>query len=71
VSSGSSTGLNYLVSGHAYSVTNAYLSSTGQKRVVVYNPWGVDGGKVMQGGNDGFVDLSFEEFRTFENIAIA
>lgn len=71
VSSGSTSGLDYLVSGHAYSVTNAYLSLTGQKRVVVYNPWGMDGGKVVQGSEDGFVDLSFEEFRTFQNIAIA
>lgn len=79
VSSGSAAKSSaYLVDGHAYSVTNAYLSSTGERRVVVYNPWGIDVndyymslGKVVQGNNDGFVDLSFNEFSAFQDIAIA
>jgi hypothetical protein len=71
ITSGTATNSSYLVGSHAYSVTHAYTSASGQQRVVVYNPWGVDGGQVMQGSNDGFVDLSFEEFRSFNHIAIA
>ena len=70
VSTADAKNSSYLVGGHAYSVTNAYLSSVGERRVVVYNPWGVDGA-VQQGNNDGFVDLSFNEFCTFQQLAIA
>jgi hypothetical protein len=51
----------YIVNSHAYSVTNVYVNSGGKQRVVVRNPWGVDG-KAITGSNDGFIDLSFEEF---------
>ncbi len=62
---------------HAYSVTNAYLDSNGNQRVVVRNPWGID--KINEkgysiavtGSNDGFVDLSFSEFRSFTEVDIA
>jgi Calpain family cysteine protease/Bacterial pre-peptidase C-terminal domain len=65
-------GLN-LISSHAYSVTNAYLSATGEQRVVVRNPWGIDYGwsGAADGNNDGFLDLSYEQFRTFGYITIA
>ncbi len=62
---------------HAYSVTNAYLDSNGKERVVVRNPWGIDkrnekGYSVaVTGSNDGFVDLSFSEFRSFTEVNIA
>ncbi len=59
--------------GHAYSVTNAYLDSNGDQRVVVRNPWGIDKdySKAVTGTNDGFVDLSFSEFRSFDEVNIA
>ena len=59
--------------GHAYSVTNAYLDSNGDQRVVVRNPWGIDKdySKAVNGANDGFVDLSFNEFRSFNEVNIA
>lgn len=61
-----------LISGHAYSVTNAYISATGEQRVVVRNPWGVDSGRsATDGNNDGFLDLSYNQFRTFGYITIA
>jgi hypothetical protein len=71
VTSGSAMNSLYLVGNHAYSVTQAYISATGQQRVVVYNPWGIDGGQRLQGTNDGFVDLSFDEFQAFQNTALA
>jgi hypothetical protein len=62
-----------LISGHAYSVTNAYMSATGEQRVVVRNPWGIDysWSGAADGNNDGFLDLSYEQFRTFGYITIA
>jgi hypothetical protein len=68
----STNGLN-LIDGHAYSVTNAYISATGEQRVTVRNPWGIDyaWSKAADGKNDGFLDLSYEQFRTFGYITIA
>jgi hypothetical protein len=68
----STNGLN-LIDGHAYSVTNAYISATGEQRVTVRNPWGIDyaWSKAADGNNDGFVDLSYDQFRTFGYITIA
>jgi hypothetical protein len=62
-----------LISSHAYSVTNAYMSATGEQRVVVRNPWGIDysWSGAADGNNDGFLDLSYEQFRTFGYITIA
>jgi len=60
----------YIVGGHAYSVTNAYTNSNGQQRVVVRNPWGVDG-RTTSGANDGFIDLSLDEFRLNFNFGVA
>jgi hypothetical protein len=62
-----------LISSHAYSVTNAYKSATGEQRVVVRNPWGIDysWSSAADGNNDGFLDLSYEQFRTFGYITIA
>ena len=59
---GSDTSL--IVGGHAYSVTNAYTNGQGQQRVVVRNPWGVDGRTASGNASDGFIDLSFDEFRS-------
>lgn len=60
----------YIVGGHAYTLTNAYVSN-GQQRITVRNPWGVDG-RTQQGANDGFIDLSFSEFQSnFDSIAFA
>ena len=60
-----------IVGGHAYSVTNAYVDSAGVQRVVVRNPWGVDGLQLV-GANDGFIDLTFAQFRAnFDSIAFA
>lgn len=58
---------------HAYSVTNAYIDSNGDQRVVVRNPWGIDKdySKAVTGANDGFIDLSFSEFRSFNEVNIA
>ncbi len=68
----SSNTLN-LISGHAYTVTNAYISSTGEQRVVVRNPWGIDysWSGAADGVNDGFLDLSYDQFRNFSYITIA
>jgi hypothetical protein len=65
-------GLN-LISGHAYSVTNAYISATGEQRVVVRNPWGIDysWSATTDGKNDGFLDLSYDQFRNFSDLTIA
>lgn len=65
--SGSDT--QYVVSSHAYSVTNVYVNSSGEQRVIVRNPWGVDG-KTKIGANDGFLDLSFSEFKETFNYGI-
>ncbi|PSB58863.1 C2 family cysteine protease [Chamaesiphon polymorphus] len=68
----SSNTLN-LISGHAYTVTNAYISATGEQRVVVRNPWGIDyaWSGAADGNNDGFLDLSYTQFRNFGYITIA
>jgi Calpain family cysteine protease len=62
-----------LISDHAYTVTNAYISATGEQRVTVRNPWGIDysWSGAADGKNDGFVDLSYDQFRTFGYITIA
>jgi hypothetical protein len=59
----------YIVGGHAYSVTNAYTSNS-QQRVVVRNPWGVDGLRV-EGSNDGFIDMSYSDFVSNFNFGVA
>ncbi len=65
---------SYIVGGHAYTLTNAYTSN-GEQRITVRNPWGVDNnyGLPYSGDpNDGFIDLSFSEFRnSFDSIAFA
>jgi Calpain family cysteine protease/FG-GAP-like repeat len=65
------TNASYLVSSHAYSVTNAYTTNWGEQRVVVRNPWGVDGGSRLDSTNDGFIDLSYSQFLNFNQIAIS
>jgi Calpain family cysteine protease/Bacterial pre-peptidase C-terminal domain/FG-GAP-like repeat len=62
-----------LIDDHAYSVTNAYIDSKGQERVVVRNPWGIDKDRstAVTGENDGFIDLSYSDFRSFKEINIA
>ena len=63
---------NMFVNSHAYSVTNAYTSGS-EQRVVVRNPWGVDGRSTAQGNpNDGFLDISFAQFKNnFFGVAVA
>lgn len=52
-----------LVGGHAFTFTSAYVNENGEQRVVVRNPWGSDGGTGKNDNpNDGFIDLSYEEF---------
>jgi hypothetical protein len=65
-----STDSTYIVTAHAYSVTNVYVKSGGEQRVIVRNPWGVDG-KALSGTNDGFIDLSFDEFIQSLNYGIS
>jgi Calpain family cysteine protease len=63
-----------LVEGHAYALTDAYYDPlTGAPHVVVYNPWGRDGGKTASGeANDGFIDVTWQEFLgSFNYMAIA
>lgn len=60
----------YVVGGHAYSVTNAYVNGSGQQRVVVRNPWGIDGRRV-DGIDDGFLDVSFTDFVSTFNFGVA
>jgi hypothetical protein len=59
----------YIMGSHAYSVTNTYTNTSGEKRVVVRNPYGVDG-RTKSGANDGFIDLSFKEFSESFNYGI-
>ncbi|MBW4505288.1 MAG: hypothetical protein KME64_02065 [Scytonematopsis contorta HA4267-MV1] len=57
---------------HAYSVTDVYVNYDGQQRVVVRNPHGVDGGSIARGDSkDGFIDLSFDEFRQQMDYGVA
>lgn len=59
---------SFILAAHAYSVTNAFINEAGEKRVVVRNPWGRDG-RTRSGANDGFIDLSYDEFRsTFTTV---
>lgn len=62
---------NLIVPTHAYTVTNAYVSSAGEQRIVVRNPWGSDGYVSRDGVDDGFIDLSFNEFLNYySNVTI-
>lgn len=58
------------IGGHAYSVTNVYTNSSGEKRFVVRNPWGVDG-RSVRGANDGFIDVSLDEFKQSFNYGVS
>lgn len=73
VETGASNSNDYVVGNHAYSVTNAYVDADKNQRVVIRNPWGVDGVKVGSGNRkDGFVDLSFNDFNRYLNgVSIA
>jgi hypothetical protein len=73
IMAGNAQDTSKFILGHAYSVTNAYLDSNGKERVVVRNPWGIDKdySKAVNGANDGFIDLSFSEFRSFDEVNIA
>jgi hypothetical protein len=61
---------SFILGSHAYSVTNAYVSANGDKRVVVRNPWGRDG-KGKSGADDGFVNLSYDEFIKTFNLGVS
>ena len=71
---------NLIANNHAYSVTNAYVDpSSGEQRITIRNPWGVDGlydttteqYKNIDGVQDGFIDLSYDEFTSyFSNVVI-
>ena len=61
--SNNETNTQYIVDRHAYSVTSAYVNGRGEQRVVVRNPWGLDGLTASGNAGDGFIDLSFSEFR--------
>jgi hypothetical protein len=76
ITAASALGASYLVESHAYSVTNAYVSDSGERRVVVRNPWGIDTENpivhtTFDNSNDGFLNLSYEQFRSFKELAIA
>ncbi len=62
-----------VVSKHAYAVTSVYKTSTGAWQVRLYNPWGEDGnGLPRDGVNDGYVTLSWTEFRAnFDGVTFA
>ncbi|BCL39581.1 C2 family cysteine protease [Nostoc sp. MS1] len=62
---------SYILGTHAYSVRNAYIDSNGKQRVVVRNPWGVDGGKTKSGANDGFINLSYDDFIKSFNLGVS
>jgi hypothetical protein len=55
------------IGGHAYTVTDVYVVN-GQIRVVLRNPWGEDGGSEVRGQDDGYIDVSYNEFEVFYNI---
>ncbi|MGH1395611.1 MAG: C2 family cysteine protease, partial [Trichormus sp.] len=59
----------YIVSYHGYSITNVYTNASGEQRVVVRNPWGRDG-RTKSGSDDGFINLSFDEFIQSFNYGI-
>ncbi|WP_439630395.1 C2 family cysteine protease [Gemmata sp.] len=60
----------YVVGGHAYTVTDAYVDAGGVQRIVVRNPWGVDGRTASGVSNDGFIDLTLEQFRASMNYGV-
>jgi Calpain family cysteine protease/Bacterial pre-peptidase C-terminal domain len=69
-----------LVGGHAYTLTNAYVDSEGNERIVVRNPWGHDNGKLdkffdedpNKNPLDGFVEMYYTTFlRTFQDVALS
>jgi hypothetical protein len=60
----------YVVGGHAYSITDAYVDPSGVQRIVVRNPWGVDGRATSGSSNDGFIDLTLEQFRANMNYGV-
>ncbi|MCU0516036.1 MAG: C2 family cysteine protease [Oscillatoria sp. Prado101] len=63
-SAASSAGL--ILANHPYAVTDVYVTDSNAERIVVFNPWGVDGPAGSRDrNNDGFIDLSFEEFQIF------
>ena len=47
-----------LVGGHAYTVTRVVINDDGTRSLVVRNPWGMDGYRVTDGANDGYVTLT-------------
>ncbi|HEY9809396.1 MAG TPA: pre-peptidase C-terminal domain-containing protein [Halomicronema sp.] len=78
VTAGTPDGKNTIFySNHAYTVANAYVNEAGEQRVVVFNPHGQDSGgnagvngeykdiRVTAVREDGFVDVSFAEFKQY------
>ncbi|MBW4494515.1 MAG: hypothetical protein KME26_15810 [Oscillatoria princeps RMCB-10] len=63
-SAANSAGL--IVANHPYAITQVYVTDSDAERIVVFNPWGVDAPAGSRDrNNDGFIDLSFEEFQVF------
>jgi hypothetical protein len=56
---------NTLVGGHAYTVVRTVRNSDGSMSIVLRNPWGVDGGNLTSGADDGFVTLGESAFAQY------
>lgn len=52
-----------IVGWHAYTLVDAFVDDMGEQRIILYNPWGKDGKKIID-ENDGFIELSFAEFQS-------
>lgn len=50
-----------LVGGHAYTVVRVVAAADGDRRVLVRNPWGTDGGAARDGSDDGYLTLTAEQ----------
>ncbi len=67
-----------LVPTHAYSLTNAYVTESGTKRIIVRNPWGTDNGEDKffdedpSKANDGFIEMDYDRYlKLFQDVAIS
>ena len=48
---------------HCYAITDVQYDANGNvSGVTLYNPWGVDGGTLSDGSDDGFVTLTVDQF---------
>ena len=67
-----------LVPIHAYSLTNACVTESGTKRIIVRNPWGKDNSEnkffdeYPSKANDGFIEMDYDRYlKVFQDVGIS